>query len=187
MIFIAIAINPYLSLNPYPPVAASPAATATAEGTRVALPPTPSTTPSPTEPAYPVPTPIRPATPAPFPTPAFPFSATVALDAQPDCAAMGLAGSVSDLVGEPLENYPVHVWGPGVEEVVLSGSATAYGPGGWAVTIPAPSVPTSTWYAQLHANDAFRHFPPISPILQVELSRNCQRNLGVIDFYEREK
>ena len=37
------------------------------------------------------------------------------------CGWTGVAGHVQDLDGNPLQGYPVHVWGAGIDVVVTSG------------------------------------------------------------------
>ncbi len=47
------------------------------------------------------------------------------------CGWTGVAGEVQDLDGNPLQGYPVHVWGAGIDVVVTSGAdarfSTIYG------------------------------------------------------------
>ena len=188
LVFIAIAINPSRSFNPYPPPTPGPSTlpTPTVSGARTSSPS--PTSPSPTQVAHPVPTPLRPATVAPIPTPDLPFSATVELETSPDCDSVRLAGTVSDREGEPLEEYLIHVWGPGTETIVHSGSAPAYGLSGWEFVIPKTEGSlTSTWYIQLHRHNVYRGHPPLSPIVRVELSGSCQEGLALIHFREREE
>jgi hypothetical protein len=117
-----------------------------------------------------------------------PFEAIVASQASPDCTTIGIAGTVSDVNGEPLTGFPIHVWGEGIEQVVLSGSAPVHGDSGWEVAIPNPQEPLSdTWYVQLHVRSTFRSYPAVSSIVQVELSADCENNFVLINFQEREE
>ena len=91
-----------------------------------------------------------------------PFSATVRPGPLPpllDCSRALLAGTVTDQGGEDLVGYPVHVWGPGVDTVVLSGSASAYGPSGWEV-VGVAEEEQGIWYVQLHLYNLYRAHPP---------------------------
>jgi hypothetical protein len=38
------------------------------------------------------------------------------------CNWTGVAGHVQDLDGNPLQGYPVHIWGAGIDQVVTSGA-----------------------------------------------------------------
>ena len=97
-----------------------------------------------------------------------------------------LAGTVSDAEGEPLEGYPVHVWGPVGETILLSGSTPDYGPGGWAYILPRSKVPAlSVWSIQLHLHNVYRSHPAVSSIIEVRLSGDCREALTLIHFRER--
>jgi hypothetical protein len=99
---------------------------------------------------------------------------------------MGLAGTVLDEEGEDLEDYPVHIWGPGMDTIKVSGSAPDHGLSGWAVSITRTTELTvSTWYVQLHRRDVAEGNPPLSSIIRVELSGACDENLALISFEEQ--
>jgi len=184
--FVAIALRPDLPINPYPPPTPSPtpAATATptpAMATPTTIPPTPSATP-----VRPTPTPYVVATPTPPLTLTWPFTAEVEWRAAPTCQGSILAGTVSDPEGVPLPGYPVHIWSSGTETVTYSGTAARYGLSGWQVTFSAAGQPvTGTWYVQLHQYDYVRHHPPVSPIIRVEFTTDCQQNEARVRFHQR--
>ena len=181
--YIAIAVDPTAPFNPYPPpTPSSPLSCLTTPGSRSTPSPV-ALSPRATGRDRPDPTPLRPATLTPSPAPALSFGATVELQASPDCTWAGLAGTVSSFEGEPLEGYPVHVWGPGLDAIVLSGSAPAYGPSGWEVVVgEAGTAASGTWHVQLHQHDVLLGHPPLSPVLQVDMTGSCQESLAIIDF-----
>jgi len=114
-----------------------------------------------------------------------PFSATVRPGPLPpllDCSRALLAGTVTDQGGEDLVGYPVHVWGPGVDTVVLSGSASAYGPSGWEV-VGVAEEEQGIWYVQLHLYNLYRAHPPLSEIVSIEMTEDCPQAL--VHFQER--
>ncbi len=104
-----------------------------------------------------------------------PFSATVEVEASAGCRRSVLAGTVRDREGEPLLQYPLHVWGAGLDTIVISGSAPAYGPSGWEVTLPGTA--RGIWYVQLHRYDIAQAHPPLSDIVQIILPTGCHRAL----------
>jgi hypothetical protein len=94
-----------------------------------------------------------------------------------------LSGTVVDYEGEGLEGYPIHVWGPTGEVILISGSAPSYGPSGWEFVIPAPEGPVSgTWYLQLHVSSVYRNYAPASPILSIKLPEACREGRTSIHF-----
>jgi len=184
-VYVVIAFRPTVSINPFPPLSPLPSpSTTTGPGTSspIRLSPSPSSAARPA----PTPTPLVPTTPTPTPAPTFPFTASVGLGPSDDCGWAGLVGEVEDREGEPLEGYPIHVWGPGLETIVLSGSAPAYGPSGWEVVITDTGGPISgTWFVQLHQYNVYHHHPPLSAIVRVELPGTCSESLVTIGFRER--
>lgn len=179
-LYVAIALNPAVVFNPYPPPSAAPPL----------WPPTPTSPPiaaaSTSAPrAFPSPTPLRPATLTPTPEPGRPFSATVQPGPYPpllDCTSAGIVGSVTDWQGEPLVGYPVHVWGPGVQSIALSGSAPGYGPSGWQVAVSVDEE-GATWFAQLHLYDVHQVHPPLSNPVSFVLPETCPQVL--VFFHEQ--
>lgn len=112
-----------------------------------------------------------------------PFTATVELQAGPDCRHTHFTGTVVDSTGQPLEGYLVHIWGPGTDAVVAAGSEAS---GAWRWEIAVAGSPTGgTWYVQLHRHSVVRSHPAVSPILSVEMPRGCEENLALISFVQR--
>jgi hypothetical protein len=125
--------------------------------------------------------------PTPLPTPdpgvVYPFdvaedSPTYTLYAQ-GCDWLGAAGQVFDMDGEPLSGLRVRVWGPGVDEVALSGSSTERGPAGWEVQI-ATRTQAATYTAQLLSS----RDEPLSAPFAFQTEDACDANLLVIDFVQ---
>lgn len=181
LVFAAIAVNPAFPFNPYPPPIPSPSPRLSPTPTRGSS--HPAVTPASS--ILPSPTPLWPATPTPTQEPTMPFSATVEPGAhQPlmDCSRPLLAGTVTDREGEPLMGYPLHVWGPGVDTIILSGSAPAYGPSGWEVAMSEEET-EGVWFVQLHLYNIYRTHPPLSPIVRVALSETCPQ--AMVRFQEQ--
>lgn len=179
--FVIIAANPTVPFNPYPPATPLPSPTSLQVLTRMSRHIAPTATPVP----LPNPTPLKPATLTPTPEPTMPFSATVRsgpLSPFLDCSHPLLAGTVTDREGEDLVGYPVHVWGPETDLVILSGSAPLYGPSGWEVTEITAGKNVS-WYLQLHLYAIFRAHPPLSEIVHIEVPVTCPQ--AMVYFQER--
>lgn len=183
---IVIAINPRTPLNPFPPPASS-LVTPSPSAMPVTRRPTPDgVSPLATPAVRPTPTLLALDMPTPSATPAAPFTSTVEVRAVPDCEEIVVAGTVRDAEGEPLEGYPVHLWGPVGEEILISGSSPEYGAGGWAVALPRTKVPMfSAWFIQLHQHNVYRSHPSLSSIVEVRLSGDCEEGLTLIHFRER--
>jgi len=99
------------------------------------------------------------------------------------CTTTMLAGTVVDGMGRHLEGYPVHVWGPELDIIVVSGSADEYGPSGWEVLIGA-SRPVDTWYVQLHEHNVYQTHPPLSPVVSVGSVARCLEGVTLVSFIE---
>ena len=184
--FAGIAIDPTLPINPFPPPVHTPPPVVGSQAVThtVVASPAQSQVPTPTQQARPTPTPLRPATPAPTPVPGVPFSAVVEIDDASSCGGPAIAGTVVDSLGEPVEGYPVHVWGTGTDGIVVSGTAAEYGPSGWQVMVTSGEVASGTWYVQLHEYNIFRGHPAVSWIVQVELLK-CQDGMPLVHFEQR--
>ncbi len=159
-VYTAIAIRPTSPLNPFPPPTPSPTLTPT---------PTelPAPTPSPTPRVAPSPTPIHPATLTPTQEPAFSFTATVKPGAVgTDCRRGLIVGTATDGDEKGLENYPLHLWGPGRDTVLFTDTR-----GRWQAELPAGAA--GIWYVQLHAPDPEAVYPPLSAIIPIPLPAEC--------------
>lgn len=96
------------------------------------------------------------------------------------CMWQGLGGTVSGFNGEPLSGYQVHVFGPNIDQIVLSGSNTLYGQGsGWEVPV-GNQISTATYFVELRSPQG----TVISPRIQVTFPSDCARNLALVNFYQ---
>ncbi len=206
--YVAIGLNPYFLLNPFPPPPlgtqiaevpgtptatpsqiernAGPTWTPTATPTITPTPP-PSFTPTATHtPGPPIPTATRKPTVTPTPrVTRSPLPFTYELEYQTphySCDWMGVAGLVQDLDGNPLEGYPIHVWGGGIDQVMTSGSKQMYGDSGWEQFFTnAPMEISGTFHVQLHSRDNPNH-PPISQEITLDFTGLCSESLAFIVF-----
>ncbi len=148
--------------------------------------PTPTSTPTPTDTA--TATPIGPtATPAPTKS-AFPFTKS---NTSPfylqnyannaGCNWLGIAGEVLDLSRNPVpkNSYVVHVWGSGIDERLLVGSAPTYSPSGWEQFVfDAPAVRDFNLQLETSSGTA------VSQVYTVQTRASCNENLLRFDFVQ---
>ncbi|MBN2002285.1 MAG: hypothetical protein JXA21_02915 [Anaerolineae bacterium] len=197
-----ILVNPYIALNPFPPHPKEIEVVATPTGAvyRRDVPPTwtptatPTITPTPppsfTPTITPTPTP-RPPTNTPSPTPtitprvtrsAYPF--TYELTYEPPyygCNWLGVAGTIQDLDGNSLKEYPVHVWGGGIDQVVNSGTKQMYGDAGWEqFFLGQPTEMKGVFRVQLHS--PYGTHPPVSEEIVLNYEGFCSGALARIVF-----
>jgi len=146
--------------------------------------PTPSLTPTfPPSPTFP-PT----ATPTPRVTrSAYPFTYDVILKspAYGGCSWSGVAGEVHDLDGNALPGYLVHVWGAGIDEVVVAGDNqrynTIYGSDAAWEQFFAPNPKPMEVHVQLHDPYRADHLP-ISEEIVIDFPGYCGGALGYVEF-----
>ena len=140
-------------------------------------------TPTPTNTNTPTATPLGP-TPTPSPTrSAFPFTKT---DNSPfylqnhannaGCGWLGLAGEVLDLTLNPvpIDSYRVHVWGGGIDERIIVGSA----PDWEQFVFDSPVM--RDYNVQLESPNG----TAVSQIYRVQTRPNCNENLLQINFIQ---
>lgn len=117
----------------------------------------------------------------PSPTPSFQYavSAIVARsEFHPACNWFGVAGQVLDAAGNARPAALIHVWGPGVDRHLLSGSDLAYGAAGFEVALRADAAQYNTWYAQIE--DGFGN--PLSPRQEIVFEDGCELNVAQVIF-----
>lgn len=149
---------------------------------------TPTPTPTPTNTNTPTATPLGP-TPTPTSTrSAFPFTKT---DNSPfylqnhannaGCGWLGLAGEVLDLNKNPVPigSYRVHVWGSGIDERVIVGSAPDYGPSGWEQFVFDSPV-MRDYNVQMESSNG----TAVSQIYRVQTRTSCEENLLQLNFVQ---
>jgi len=204
--YILLAVNPQSALNPFPPllrtvkIVATPTPvdtptrlpistwTPTATPTITPTPPpsfTPTITPSPTA-VPPTATPKPPTltlTPTPRVTRApYPFTFELAYETPLyGCSWMGVAGLVQDLDGHALKDYPIHVWGGGIDQVVNSGAKQMYGDSGWEqFMMNQPMEMNGIFRVQLHS--PYDPHPPISAEIVLDFPGFCSQSMAYIIF-----
>lgn len=201
--YISIAINPFLPFNPFPPerVASYTVATETPTPTPINTPVptwtptnTPTITPTPppsfTPTITPTPEPTSPPptrTPTPTETPRvtrspYPFTYELTYETPLyGCAWTGVGGIVQDIDGNPLMDYPIHVWGGGIDEIVYSGSKQIYGDSGWEQFFNnAPMEISGVFRVQVHAKNA--PHGPLSEEIVLNFPGFCSKSLALIVF-----
>jgi hypothetical protein len=175
--------------TPLPSVTPSRTPTLTRTPTITRTPrPTSTSTNTPTPTATLTPTPTRTLTPTPSPTRA-PYDYVLrggtvnfrqslyASTAGIGCNWAGLAGLVYGLSGSPRQGIVVHVTGTNFDRRVTSGSAPAYGPSGWEVSV-GNSPSSGVFRVQLE--DAGGRL--LSDVVSVQMRANCNENLAVLVF-----
>ncbi len=95
------------------------------------------------------------------------------------CDWLGVGGDVADMNDNPLQGVRVHVWGDGVDQLVLSGTSGDWGPAGWQVKLAeAPKV--GRYHVQLVAADD----SPLSPVVAFDTRDSCVENLVMVRFLQ---
>jgi hypothetical protein len=101
------------------------------------------------------------------------------------CSWTGVAGAVQDLDGEPLPGYLVHVWGAGIDEVVVAGGNqrfnTIYGSAAAWEQFFGPNPQVMEVHVQLHDPYGADHLP-ISEEIVIDFPGACSRALAYVVF-----
>lgn len=191
----AVWVNPYSALNPFPPltplpvvVSMTPTITLTPEPTAT-LTPEPTLTPTIT----PTPEPTEPPTLTPVPVAATGENSFVPIEnggrqvvfiANPEargaCAWQSVAGTVTGVNGEPLNDYRIRVLGDGIDATTTSGSAPGYGPGGFEVRLGNEAREGQVAVQVLDPGGA-----SVSEAVRVPTSARCDWNISVIRFQQQ--
>jgi len=141
--------------------------------------PAPTNTPDPTVQAI-LHAPYTP-TPEPTATPGYSFSGggSVTRSAfHPGCNWFGIAGQVFNIDGSPRPATLVHVYGPGLDRYVLSGSDPRYGAAGFEVPVRPDAAQLNTWYARIV--DGYGN--PLSPEVPIRFADGCELNVALLTF-----
>jgi hypothetical protein len=92
---------------------------------------------------------------------------------------------VQDLDGNPLQGYLIHVWGAGIDEVVVAGSNqrfnTIYGSTAAWEQYFGPSPKPMEVHVQLHDPFSEDH-PPVSEEIVIDFPGYCGGALGYVVF-----
>ncbi|MDX2160387.1 MAG: hypothetical protein SF162_03585 [bacterium] len=143
---------------------------------------TPSLPPAATDTATGVPPTLTPLlqgdTPSPFPFALRePYTLTLNFANATGCLWQGIGGQVFDINNAPLTGVRVHVFGPGVDTFVVSGSNTLYGPSGFEVAV-GTGVSLSAYIVELQSPTG----TVISDQVQVNFPARCEQNLALVNF-----
>jgi type VI secretion system secreted protein VgrG len=191
--FITVWQNPYSALNPFPPLTPIPLV--------ISQTPTPSLTPVPTD--TPTPTPTRTPTLTPTitlsptetpvpgtPTPFYGFTipptlgSTTVYISNPEqrggCQWSSIAGTVADVNGNALNGYQIRILGGGVDETLISGTATGYGPGGFELPLGYDARDGQYAVQLLDPGGT-----PVSDVYTITTSSRCDWNISVVRFTEQ--
>ena len=197
VIYALIAINPRRSLNPFPPPTplaplALQSETFTSEGLTlpswlstltpsVVLPPSATPTPTLKPTAVPTRTPYPTKTPHATRSPTlFTYKLTYKMPYY-GCNWAGVAGSVEDLKGDPLQDYSVHIWGRGLDVVLTSGDDPVYGESGWEQFFSDDPIQVEGAYkVQLHNREP--PHAPVSEVVTLEFQGQCAKSLAFVTF-----
>ncbi len=187
-LFAIIWLNPYTPLNPLAPPTPLPIIiTTTPLPATATVPPSPGPTASftplsPEELGITLEAPPPPATftPALFPfTVAEPGVVYVPNANGEGCNWSSIAGSVTDLQGQPLNGYGIRIQGNNREDTVFSGSALTFGPGGFE--LPLNGVPLAGDYTvQLLSPSG----APVSDEYPVSTRTSCEQNVAIVSFVQ---
>jgi hypothetical protein len=156
-------------LPTFPTKTPTPTYTPTNTNTPTATPPGPTPTPSPTRSAFP----FTKTDNSPFYLQNFANNA--------GCGWLGLAGEVLDLDRNPVSigSYRIHVWGSGIDERLVVGSAPNYGPSGWEQFVFDSPV-MREYNVQMESPNG----TAVSQIYRVQTRANCTENLLQINFVQ---
>ncbi len=123
--------------------------------------------------------------PAQYTPSAFPFTVyedAVTYIANPNdqgCRWASIAGSATDLEGQPISGLAVHVVGEGIDEIRFTGTALTYGPGGFEIFLNGAPL-QGEYVVQLLSQTG----SPISEEFTVETSPVCEENVAIVNFVQ---
>ncbi len=174
-------VNPTWTVTPTPTVTSTATVTRTPTATFTL---TPTETPTVTDTPTVTNTPPASSTPRPSNTPlpgqGYTASGPSFKPSPYGCGWAGVGGRVLDRSGNPQPGMRVHVWGPSIDQVAVSGSAPQYGTAGWEVGVASSTI-NGTYFAQLvNASGG-----PLSPQVTINMTDNCDLNLAEVSFRER--
>jgi hypothetical protein len=170
--------QPYSVLNPLPPFTPLPIVISA-----TFLPPTPTHTPTPVPTATFTPLPV-PDTPT---LPPFPFGVAnggavyIPHAGDERCNWSAIAGTVSDMAGNPLQDYVIRVEGPNrLAETIRTGQIALYGPGGFELKL-GETPQAGSYTLQLFSPDGAA---PLSEVVTVLTRQTCTENVALVSFVQ---
>lgn len=130
-------------------------------------------------------TPPPPGNPAEYTRSPFPFTIygdSVSYIPNPNgqgCRWASIAGSVTNLQGEPLAGLAVQITGEGLDEIHFTGTALTYGPGGFEIFLNGAPL-RGEYVLQLLSQTG----APISGEFPVTTSPLCEENVAIVNFVQ---
>jgi hypothetical protein len=95
------------------------------------------------------------------------------------CDWSSIAGSVTDLQGQPLNSYGVRIRSSNREDTVFSGSAITFGPGGFELFLNGTPLAGDFTVQLLSPNGA-----PVSEEYPVSTRTSCEQNVAIVSFVQ---
>jgi hypothetical protein len=95
------------------------------------------------------------------------------------CAWQSIAGRVLDLNREPVPGLLVHISGAGVDEMVVTGSQSDFGPGGYELPL-GTALQRGQYVVQLIGQDG----ATLSDEVLVETIDRCEQNIALVNFVQ---
>jgi hypothetical protein len=95
------------------------------------------------------------------------------------CNWSSIAGSVTDLQGQPLNGYGVRIRGSNREDIVYSGSAITFGPGGFELFLNGTPLAGEYTVELLSSSGA-----PVSEEYRVSTRTSCEQNVAIVTFVQ---
>jgi hypothetical protein len=95
------------------------------------------------------------------------------------CQWLSIAGSVTDLDGEPLAGLAIEITGENFNQVMFSGAASRWGDAGFEFNLGA-APRTATYTLRLLGPTG----GPVSDWIDVETGNTCQRNVAIVEFVQ---
>lgn len=190
--------NPYSQYNLFPPFTPPPIVVTETFTPSMTFTPSPTLTPSATSTPLPTNTPTLVPTETPVPEDALSAETLEASAAgfafgiqggreiyitNPEgrgaCRWSSIAGTVSDVSGQALNDYQIRILGEGVDETIISGSASGYGPGGFELQLGNEALDAEFAVQLLDPTGS-----PVSDVLTVVTSSRCDWNISVLRFVQ---
>lgn len=93
------------------------------------------------------------------------------------CNWSSIAGSVVDAEGAAINGYRVRIVGDDVDEILTTGSAPGFGPGGFELNLGSAARDAQYVAQLLDENET-----PVSPVYTVETRSDCELNIAALRF-----
>lgn len=100
-------------------------------------------------------------------------------EARGGCNWSSIAGSVTDLQGQALNGYGIHIIGEGIDETIASGSSPGYGPGGFEWPLGATARDAQYTVQLIDPTGT-----PLSDAYKISTRSDCQYNIAAVRFVQ---